>query len=516
MPGVAKGSGMQRLARWIFSLIVLTLGLQIGVQAGQSNRGLGVDVSAAIRAQSGPTPKIINTSPVDGSTITIPLPGLIRIVFDIDMDTLQNDVSRVLLPAGLTATQLIWRDARTLDIVAAGAMTTFGAKRVDLADRYFMSVGKVYLPNMSGFAFSYAAGNQNPTPDPNGPRIISTLPIDGSTTSSSQPTLQVVFDRDMDVTRRDATRVSLPDGMSVIALGWLDARTLDIQYSGSMDSYGAKVVDLFDSYFSAANGVMSAPAQSYGFEYGDPNSPPFMTAPPTADPLLLVPNTETTFTAVAFDPNADPLTYTWDFGDGKSGTGASVQHTFTTGGPFLVTVTVSDGRGGLATSSIVMADDGGAAAGVPWIITKGNIALNFSKAGKDKIQISGIIELTKDAVISGKNMIVNVGGAGGVFKLDAKGKAKVGKNSFKLTRKLVKKQFLGGPVKVQFTLAGAFANDLKDEGLTSVPTGKSGVQKLVRVLLGIDGKIFTAVPNVLWKNNPKGTSGKATFKSAVR
>jgi len=71
-------------------------------------------------------------------------------------------------------------------------------------------------------------------------------------------------------------------------------------------------------------------------------------------------------------------------------------------------------------------------------------------------------------------------------------------------------------VKVQFTLAGSFANDLKDEGLTSEPTGKSGVQKLIRVLLGIDGKIFTAVPNVLWKNNPKGTSGKATFKSAVR
>jgi hypothetical protein len=232
--------------------------------------------------------------------------------------------------------------------------------------------------------------------------------------------------------------------------------------------------------------------------------------------LLLVPNAETTFAAVAFDPNADPLTYTWDFGDGQSGEGATVTHTFTTAGPFLVTVTVSDGRGGLATSAIVMADDGGTAVGVPWIITKGNIALNFSKAGKDKIQISGIIELPKDVVIAGKSMIVNVGGVGGVFKLDPKGKAKVGKNNFKLTRKLVKKLFLGGPVKIQFTLTGAFANDLKDEGLTSVPTGKAGVQKLVRVLLGLDGKIFTAVPNVLWKNNPKGTSGKAAFKSAVR
>jgi len=348
------------------------------------------------------------------------------------------------------------------------------------------------------------------------PRIIDTTPEDGANVTGGAPVLTCTWDRDMDTSRTNIGRVYVPDGMAVTSIIWLDVRTMEIRYSGAMDVYGAKRVDLGDGYFASAQGAGSMPLQGWAFNYGDPNSPPFMTAPPIADPLLLVPNTPTTFSATAFDPNADPLTYTWDFGDGQSATGDTVTHTFTTSGPFLVTVTVTDGRGGVAASSIVMADDGGTAAGVPWIITKGNIALNFTKAGKDKIQISGVIELTKDAVITGKNMIVNVGGAGGVFKLDAKGKAKVGKNNFKLTRKLTKKVFLGGPVKVQFTLAGSFVNDLKDEGLTSTPTGKAGVQKLIRVLLGIDGKIFTATPNVLWKNNPKGTSGKATFKSAVR
>lgn len=51
------------------------------------------------------------------------------------------------------------------------------------------------------------------------------------------------------------------------------------------------------------------------------------------------------------DPNGDPLTYTWNFGDSATGTGASVSHTYTTTGTFTATLTVSDGRGGTASDS---------------------------------------------------------------------------------------------------------------------------------------------------------------------
>lgn len=43
------------------------------------------------------------------------------------------------------------------------------------------------------------------------------------------------------------------------------------------------------------------------------------------------------------DPDGDPLTYAWDFGDGSVGTGATVSHTYADNGSYAVVLTVSDG-----------------------------------------------------------------------------------------------------------------------------------------------------------------------------
>jgi PKD repeat protein len=52
------------------------------------------------------------------------------------------------------------------------------------------------------------------------------------------------------------------------------------------------------------------------------------------------------------DPDGDGLTYTWDFGDGTTATGAQVAHNFTAGGSYPVILTVSDGTG-LANATAV-------------------------------------------------------------------------------------------------------------------------------------------------------------------
>lgn len=61
--------------------------------------------------------------------------------------------------------------------------------------------------------------------------------------------------------------------------------------------------------------------------------------------------TSVSFAATGSDPDGDPLSYSWNFGDGDTATGAAVAHTFGAAGTFSVVVTVTDGKGGSATAN---------------------------------------------------------------------------------------------------------------------------------------------------------------------
>jgi len=52
------------------------------------------------------------------------------------------------------------------------------------------------------------------------------------------------------------------------------------------------------------------------------------------------------------DPDNDPLSFAWNFGDGTTGTGAILTHRYQTVGTYNAVVTVSDGRGGTNTASV--------------------------------------------------------------------------------------------------------------------------------------------------------------------
>jgi len=58
-----------------------------------------------------------------------------------------------------------------------------------------------------------------------------------------------------------------------------------------------------------------------------------------------------TFTGTA--SGTGPITYTWDLGDGAVGAGASVAHTYTAGGDYLVTMTATNGWGGAIVTHAV-------------------------------------------------------------------------------------------------------------------------------------------------------------------
>jgi large repetitive protein len=53
----------------------------------------------------------------------------------------------------------------------------------------------------------------------------------------------------------------------------------------------------------------------------------------------------------SIDADGDLLTYSWDFGDGESGSGKKVTHVYKTGGSYIAKLTVDDGRGSACSIS---------------------------------------------------------------------------------------------------------------------------------------------------------------------
>src|SRR5204863_415102 len=54
------------------------------------------------------------------------------------------------------------------------------------------------------------------------------------------------------------------------------------------------------------------------------------------------------------DPDGDPLTYSWDFGDGSAGSGAKPTHAYRDNGHYTATLTVSDGSEGQSSDTAAL------------------------------------------------------------------------------------------------------------------------------------------------------------------
>jgi MYXO-CTERM domain-containing protein len=92
------------------------------------------------------------------------------------------------------------------------------------------------------------------------------------------------------------------------------------------------------------------------------------------------------FDCVASDPGDDTLTYTWSFGDGSTGSGESVTHTYADDGSFTLRCTVSDGDGGSDSESTTITVDNVAptitSSSIPTSADEGD-SLTFTVAATD-------------------------------------------------------------------------------------------------------------------------------------
>jgi len=84
-----------------------------------------------------------------------------------------------------------------------------------------------------------------------------------------------------------------------------------------------------------------------------PNRPPTATA--TASPTAGVAPLPVSFDGSgSIDPDGDPLSFSWDFGDGQGSAGRTLSHDYTSAGSFTAKLTVGDGKGGSGTASVTI------------------------------------------------------------------------------------------------------------------------------------------------------------------
>lgn len=126
--------------------------------------------------------------------------------------------------------------------------------------------------------------------------------------------------------------------------------------------------------------------------YGPGNHKPQVSASGVADSAPLTAD----FSSTASDPDGDPMTYDWDFGDGSPhGTSANPTHVYASPGLHIATVTVDDGRGMSASASAAVTVSPAPTGGV----------------GGTKVRV----ELTRLRLSAGSARLLRDGSIGGSF-----------------------------------------------------------------------------------------------------
>lgn len=243
---------------------------------------------------------------------------------------------------------------------------------------------------------------------------------------------------------------------------------------------------------------------------------PEFTSQPDANPNPVLAGHEVQFYVAASDANGDPLTISWDFGDGNSGSGTNPTHIYETPGTYTVTVIIDDGHEPVpATLEVFVAGP----LFVQKLMGKGLAA----RSGRDKLLVKGVLfDVPAGFSPAGKVVAVSAGGTTVRFTLDARGRGTPEAGTAKLkmrirmkrNRETKEKVFPGGDVRFAVLVKGDLRTSWVAYGVDAETTVVSTpATVLMPVILMVDGVAYGAEVRPVIKSK----AGRvATFKYSMR
>lgn len=283
------------------------------------------------------------------------------------------------------------------------------------------------------------------------------------------------------------------------------------------------------------------------------NTAPSIAIAPVPTPNPALTGQSVTFTVTGSDPQNQPLTVTWTFGDGSPGFGGTTTHVYQSPGTYNGTVRVTDPLGLFADSTFSIliildtdrdgiadsddSDDDGdnvsdeleALAGTSTTdknstpfggkpgatsadldAAKLALKLSFTQPLKDSISLSGTLPIPDNFVPLNERVTVSVGGVIQTFDLDEKGRSlKIPAGSFKTTYKAKKGVVSAQIGKYALKLSkGTFAANLADEELTDVTIPVKKESRTIRIVVFFAQQILEETRTVLYTAKPGSGSAK--------
>ena len=239
--------------------------------------------------------------------------------------------------------------------------------------------------------------------------------------------------------------------------------------------------------YSGVNTITaSAPGtNSVTFSATSIGPPPLFASPPLSPPPANAGDV-TTFSAMPAPSSANAV-LTWDFDDGTSATGTSVQHVFASPGIYQVKAILNDGVNSTSVVVNVIINAIGTVSGNGvFAVLSGNLKFAFTKLNRDQIVLSGTVPVPSGFSPAGKTISIAIGGLQISRQLNARGSTP--DKSLVLRGTLKSGALTASPAKFAFNwrMADVFGA-LQGFGFNDANVNPPGKQVSVPVIFSVDG-----------------------------